>query len=114
MIVVASTNLVKSLVVVMLFFLLPFSLMLTHEYSIPAWLCLFLVTYLISKLVLSRSADFLYASFLVFFYVFLLLAPIIQVANGEFPWFDFYQQEDIELSWWVTFFALLGLSLIHI
>jgi len=79
--------------------------------SIPTWLSYFSINLLIAKLFFYRDRDYLYASFLVFFYVFLFLAPVLQVSNGYFPWFDSYTQEDVDMGWWVTFFCIAGFEL---
>jgi hypothetical protein len=96
----------------MAIFLVPFAILIDASiYTLPIWLTLFYCTYLVCKLFFYEIGDYLLASFLSFFYVFMLLAAIIQTREGRFPWFGFYTQELVDLSWWVTFFALLGFDL---
>jgi hypothetical protein len=93
---------------VILYFLLPFYLIVDAGIcSVPALLTFIVIIYLIFKLITKRRDDFLYASFLSFFYVFLLLAPILQISIGQFPWFDHYLNRDIDTSWWITFLSLV-------
>jgi oligosaccharide repeat unit polymerase len=102
----------KSLITIFVYFIFPVGILLNGDvYLLPAWLTLFFITYLIGKLILVRKNHFLYASVLVFFYVFLLIAPIFQTALGEFPWGGYYANYDIEVSWWLTFVALMCFEL---
>ncbi|MFT2090327.1 hypothetical protein [Paraglaciecola sp. 2405UD69-4] len=92
--------------------LIPLNILVKLEdFILPAWLSLFLFTYLLGLLFWLRAKDFLYASLLVFFYVFLLLAPLIQISNGSFPWgtpwAGPYSTIYIVEAWWMTFLSLL-------
>jgi hypothetical protein len=95
-----------------LLFIIPFYLLLDGDiYSLPIWLTLLITIYLIARLFIDRFDDFLYSSFLSFFYVFLLLAPIIQISNGHFPWLDYYDSATVDKSWWITFLSLFFFEL---
>ena len=74
---------------------------------VPVWLALLIFAVLLIKLLLFRTRDFLYASLLCFFYIFMILAPLLQMMNGTFPWIDFYDEDSIEMAWWITAMALL-------
>lgn len=93
-------------------FILPCYLLLDADiYILPAWGCAVLICYLLITNLLYRTTDYLYASFLAFFYVFLLLAPIIQIEYGSFPWYGFYSSEHITSAWWISFCALAGFEI---
>ena len=76
-------------------------------HSVPIWTTLIIFGFSIFRLVLQRHYDFLYASLLCFFYIFLILAPLLQMQHGTFPWVDFYYEEDVYMAWWITCLALL-------
>jgi hypothetical protein len=100
--------LTKCLVLTVIF-LTPFAVLVDAEiYSIPVWLSLFYCTFLVWKMLYLEAEDYLLTSFVTFFYVFMVLAAIIQTAAGQFPWFGFYKKEFVDLAWWITFFALLA------
>jgi len=37
-----------------------------------------------------------------------VLAPILQTSANYFPWHDNYTKSEIEISWWITLFALIS------
>lgn len=97
-----------TIISIVLVCIIPLFLMISMQLDIfPAWLCYFTLCYLIVSLI-YKANDYLYASFLVFFYVFLLIAPIIQMSNGYFPWGGTYSKLELAQSWWLTFVSLLG------
>lgn len=92
--------------------LLPvFIILETGIESLPVWLSLGVFLVQLLKLVFNRRQDYLYASFLCFFYIFMILAPLLQMSDGNFPWVDFYTGDEVELSWWITLCALVTFEL---
>ena len=85
-----------------------------HLSSIPIWLTLIIFSYLLLRVVTTRPYDYLYSAFLCFMYVFMILAPLLQMESGGFPWVDFYTTDTVQLSWWVTATALACFELGYI
>lgn len=99
---------IKYFIAYLIILFVPVSLLMQLEYVIlPAWLTLFLLGYIVAVLFWFRGKDVLYASLLVFFYVFLLIAPIYQILSGEFPWGGVYSKRHIIEAWWLSFLSLL-------
>lgn len=110
----SSSAYVKRIFWGLIYGLIPFFIMVDGGItSIPAWLTFIFLIYLIDRLYADLDKDFLYASVIVFFYIFLFVSPIMQVSEGSFPWYDFYHDEDIETCWWIVFVALVSFEFGH-
>lgn len=80
-------------------------------FSAAAWFTILVFGVLLIKATLTESVDFLYISVLCFFYIFMILAPLLQIQEGIFPWVDAYTADDVETSWMITAAALLFFEL---
>lgn len=90
----------------------PFNLLMQLDYVIlPAWLSYFLLSYLLGLLFWFRSDDYLYATVLVFYYIFLIIAPLLQTLDTSFPWGGIYSAANMASAWWITFVSLLFFEL---
>ncbi|WP_181898344.1 O-antigen polymerase [Alteromonas aestuariivivens] len=54
------------------------------------------------------NRDFLYSAVLSFFYVFLFLAPALQVYADKYPWIGRYSSDEINYGYIITFLSLVG------
>jgi len=79
--------------------------------SVGAWATILIFGVLLIKATVTESVDFLYISVLCFFYIFMILAPLLQIEVGIFPWVDAYTTEDVETSWLITAVALVFFEL---
>lgn len=92
--------------------LIPVLMALDFGYSsVGAWATILIFGVLLIKATVTESVDFLYISVLCFFYIFMILAPLLQIEAGIFPWVDAYTTEDVETSWLITAVALVFFEL---
>lgn len=64
----------------------------------------FLITlYWLSYLSSTNKNNLLAASYWVFIYIFLIVAPLAQLATSGLPWFDYYNENELALTWFFIF-----------